>query len=100
MADSRKRCTVAFALPRRQFLWEVELPPQASIDDALAAAQVLARERGEAAEVPWDAPVGIFGELRARQEVPRDGDRVELYRPLSADPRQRRREQVRRQRGR
>jgi len=100
MGSARKRCTVAFALPQRQFLWEVELPEGASIADALAAAQALALERGEAGSVPWDAPVGIFGEARARHDIPRDGDRVELYRPLPADPRQRRREQVRRQRGR
>ncbi|HTY49688.1 MAG TPA: RnfH family protein [Steroidobacteraceae bacterium] len=109
-ASPQKRCTVAYALPQRQFLWEVELPQHASIADALAAARVLAAARGEAGLVPWDAPVGIFGEPRTRQAVPCDGDRVELYRPLPADPRQRRRqqaqreqaqrEQARRQRGR
>jgi hypothetical protein len=49
--------------------------------------------------VPWDtAPVGIFGEPRERQDVPADGDRIEIYRPLLSDPRQRRREKVRRDR--
>jgi putative ubiquitin-RnfH superfamily antitoxin RatB of RatAB toxin-antitoxin module len=49
--------------------------------------------------VPWDAaPVGIFGEPRERQDVPADGDRIEIYRPLRSDPRQRRREKVRRDR--
>jgi uncharacterized protein len=99
MAMRRKHCTVAFALPQRQFLWEVELPAEASIADALAAAEELAGRRNEAGLVPWrEADVGIFGELRSRQEVPRDGDRVELYRPLAGDPRQRRRERVRERR--
>jgi putative ubiquitin-RnfH superfamily antitoxin RatB of RatAB toxin-antitoxin module len=49
------------------------------------------------ANVPWDrAPVGIFGELRDRAELPADGDRIEIYRPLGNDPRQRRRERVQR----
>ena len=36
--------------------------------------------------VPWDADVGIFGELCERDAVPRDGDRIEIYRPLKSDP--------------
>jgi len=50
--------------------------------------------------VPWDsAPVGIFGELRSRADVPQDGDRIELYRPLRQDPRERRRERAARRSG-
>jgi putative ubiquitin-RnfH superfamily antitoxin RatB of RatAB toxin-antitoxin module len=44
------------------------------------------------------APVGLFGELRARTEVFADGDRIELYRELPCDPRERRRAQVARAR--
>jgi putative ubiquitin-RnfH superfamily antitoxin RatB of RatAB toxin-antitoxin module len=42
--------------------------------------------------------VGIFGEPRARTDVCADGDRIELYRPLRRDPRERRRERVQRER--
>nr|PZN80461.1 MAG: RnfH family protein [Pseudomonadota bacterium] len=88
-----KRCLVAFAARDRQYLWQVELPPEATIEDALRAA----REQAALEPVPWDdAPVGIFGELRRRSDVPHDGDRIELYRPLAADPRESRRERVRR----
>ncbi|MGH8211445.1 MAG: RnfH family protein [Steroidobacteraceae bacterium] len=56
-------------------------------------------ERAGRDEVPWDtAPVGIFGEPCDRQTVPVDGDRVEIYRPLRSDPRERRRDRVRRDR--
>ena len=88
------RCTVAFATRARQYLWSVDLPPGACIADALAAAraQVCAELAGQ---VPWDsAPVGVFGELRARTDPCADGDRIELYRPLSRDPRDRRRERA------
>lgn len=95
----RKRCTVAYATRERQYLWSVELPESASIAEALAAARALAASAAQAAEVPWDsAPVGIFGELRARSEGWADGDRIELYRPLRRDPRERRRERVQRER--
>ena len=47
--------------------------------------------------IPWDiAAVGIFGELRTRSDPCADGDRIELYRPLTRDPRERRRERVQR----
>jgi putative ubiquitin-RnfH superfamily antitoxin RatB of RatAB toxin-antitoxin module len=49
--------------------------------------------------VPWDsAPVGVFGVRRARGEACADGERIEIYRPLEHDPRERRREAVARAR--
>ena len=38
--------------------------------------------------------VGVFGRKVAHQYVMRDGERLELYRPLVADPRQRRRDRA------
>ena len=98
-ALSRKRCTVAWAAPARQYLWSLELPADATIADALAAAR-RAAEASQAA-IPWDtADVGVFGEPRLRHEVFADGDRIELYRPLRHDPREQRRERVQRERRR
>jgi len=95
MNPAKKRCVVAYATSERQHLWSVELPASASIQEAIAAARLQA----SAVEVPWDdAPVGIFGELRARTDVPADGDRIELYRGLPRDPREERRERVRQSR--
>jgi uncharacterized protein len=94
-AHSSKQCLVAYATRERQYLWAVQLPWEATIADALAAARLVAN----LATVPWDdAPVGVFGELRERTHVPSDGDRIEIYRPLASDPRRRRRERVERQR--
>ena len=89
---SQKNCLVAYADAARQYLWAVRLPAEATIAEAIAAA----RRQAQEADVPWDsAPVGIFGEPRTRADLPRDGDRVELYRPLSEDPKVRRRAQAR-----
>jgi uncharacterized protein len=91
----RKRCTVAYATPERQGMWSVELDATATVADALA----LARASAGPVDVPWDtAQVGIFGEPCERTSVPRDGDRIEIYRPLSADPKESRRDRVRRAR--
>jgi uncharacterized protein len=86
-----KKCTVAYATPRRQWSWQVELPDTATVADALE----LARAAAGPAEIPWNAPTGIFGALCDREAVPRDGDRIELYRPLKADPKESRRERAR-----
>jgi putative ubiquitin-RnfH superfamily antitoxin RatB of RatAB toxin-antitoxin module len=85
-----KTCLVAFALPARQWTWRVTLDDGATVTDALA----LAREQAGDADVPWDSDVGIFGELCARDAVPRDGDRIEIYRPLRSDPKASRRERA------
>ena len=90
-----KRCTVAYATAAEQYLWEVELPEEATVDDALRAAQA----RANMPHLPWDrAPVGIFGNPCPRSACPRDGDRIEIYRHLPSDPRARRRAQVQRER--
>lgn len=83
-----KECTVTFALPARQWAWRVRLPEEATIADALRAA----REQSRDVEVPWEtADVGIFGVLCDRAALPRDGDRIEIYRPLTSDPKESRR---------
>jgi len=95
-----KRCTVAYATPARQYLWAIELPVAATIAEALTAARERAvAEEDQGADIPWDgAPVGVFGEPRRRSDGFSDGDRIELYRPLAKDPRERRRERVERER--
>ena len=94
------RCLVAYATRGRQYLWSLELSAPATIAAALDSARRLA-ERESAGLDPWlweAAPVGVFGELRTRDALIEDGDRIELYRPLRADPRARRRERVQRER--
>jgi uncharacterized protein len=97
-----KRCVVAYATRERQYLWSVELPPEATIADALSAARAVAeRDCPGLDPALWErAPVGVFGELRTRAARCADGDRIELHRPLRADPRARRRERVQRERRR
>ena len=93
--DGRKRCVVAYATRERQYLWAVDVSPDATIAEVIEAARQLADEP----DVPWDtAPVGIFGEPRERSDLPAEGDRIELYRPLANDPRDRRRASVQKQR--
>jgi len=82
-----KKCIVAFATPARQWQWAVSLPDGATVAEALE----FARAQAAGVDVPWHADTGIFGELCDRAAVPRDGDRIEIYRPLKADPKESRR---------
>jgi uncharacterized protein len=85
-----KHCVVAFGDRARQYLWPVTLSAEATIGEAIEAA----RRQAPDLDIPWNsAPVGVFGESRSRADIPADGDRIELYRPLRDDPRARRRSQ-------
>ena len=91
----RKRCVVAYAMRDEQWLWEVEVPPDANVAAIIDAARTVANRD----DVPWDdAPVGIFGQPCQRTDIPADGDRIEIYRPLASDPKERRRQRVQTQR--
>jgi len=89
-----KCCLVVYALPDRQWQWQVTLGDA----DTVAEALVQARAQAGEVEVPWESQVGIFGALCDRNAVPRDGDRIEIYRPLRADPKVTRRERAKGQR--
>ena len=96
---ARKRCVVAWATREEQYLWELELPADATIAMALEAARAACGAAAVCQLIPWEtAPVGVFGEPRERHQQFADGERIELYRPLATDPRERRRARVREQR--
>jgi len=86
------RVALALALPSRQEVVDLDLPEGASVADALAAADLAARFP-EIDVAGLDA--GVWGVRVPREAVLREGDRVELYRPLSADPKEMRRRRAR-----
>jgi len=86
------RVTVALAMPGRQEVIDLDLPEGASVGDALAAADLGARLPGiDLAGLD----TGVWGARVPRETVLREGDRVELYRPLEADPKEMRRRRAR-----
>ena len=79
---------VVFATPTRQALVDLVLDTGATVADAIDAA-LPSRFPDE----PLGAlQAGIWGRPVERTRRLRDGDRVELYRPLEKDPRETRRE--------
>ena len=74
---------VAYALPDRQELIEVELPAGATVLDAIERSGIPARYPGIELRSGW---VGVYGKTVRLDTRLRAGDRVEIYRPLIADP--------------
>lgn len=85
------RVTVAVALPARQEVIDLDLAEGSDVAAALQAARVaeLFPELGLA-----ECEVGIWGRVCARDQVLREGDRVEVYRSLAADAKAMRRERA------
>ena len=82
------RVSVAVALPGRQEVVEVDVAGNATVADAIAAARLEARLPG----VDLAAMrTGIWSRRAAPETRLREGDRVELYRELKADPKDMRR---------
>lgn len=87
------RVEVVFAQAHRQWRRAVELPPGATVLDAITASGLLVAFPDLKVE---EGMVGVWYRVRPLDTPLRDGDRVEIYRPLRADPKQARRERVRR----
>jgi putative ubiquitin-RnfH superfamily antitoxin RatB of RatAB toxin-antitoxin module len=81
--------------PREVFCRSFALPDNASVEDALRAAGW----PNDPATRDWGkAPlVGIWGRKHGLEHVLREGDRVEVHRPLRVDPKVARRERFNRQ---
>jgi hypothetical protein len=72
----------------------LRLPADATVLDALEAGGLLARD----SELELEGlAVGVWGRLRPLDAALRDGDRVEIYRPLQVDPKEARRLRQRKQ---
>ena len=98
--EGNKRCLVAVDAPTGPLLCALVLPPDATVAAALQEARLRLDECRADPTIDWEGwAVGIWGLRCGRSDVPKEGDRIELYRPLAADPRQRRRQRVRKGRG-
>lgn len=83
---------VVYALPGRAVLARVEVPAGATLREAIGRSGLL--EQFPEIDLARNR-VGVFGRLRALDQPVAPGDRVEIYRPLAADPKERRRRRAR-----
>jgi uncharacterized protein len=79
---------VVYALPAEQILLRKSVPAGTTVADAIQASGVLVKHP----EIDLATnKLGIFGKLTRADAVVRDKDRIEIYRPLIADPKEVRR---------
>ena len=84
---------VVYALPEKQYLYSVEVPEGSTVEQAILASGLL--------ELRTDIDlaknkVGIYSRAVKLHDVVQSGDRIEIYRPLIADPKELRRQRAER----
>lgn len=92
MAEPTIHAQVVYAEAGRQTKLEVLLPDGSTVSDAINASGIAAIiPEGSIDACQW----GIFARKVALAHVVRDGDRIEIYRPLTIDPMDARRRRAR-----
>jgi putative ubiquitin-RnfH superfamily antitoxin RatB of RatAB toxin-antitoxin module len=82
---------IVYAVPGRTHSLKVGLAAGATVASALN----YAAQQPVFSEIELDAAtVGIFGRIAGREQLLKSGDRLEIYRPLAADPKAARRKRV------
>jgi putative ubiquitin-RnfH superfamily antitoxin RatB of RatAB toxin-antitoxin module len=85
MSDKKIKIEMVYALPHEQTLLKLEVPEKSTIADAIKLSGLLEKypeidlEKGK---------FGMYGKLGKTDIVLREKDRVEIYRPLIADPKE------------
>lgn len=74
---------VAYSEPAQQLWLRIEVPDEATVQQAIELSGILRKFPG----VDLDScKVGIFGKMAELDAVLKPGDRVEIYRAITADP--------------
>jgi len=77
------KVSVTYALPEHQTWLDVEVPEQATVREAIEASGIV---RVFPTLDLASQKVGIFGKLVALEARLEPGQRIEIYRPITADP--------------
>lgn len=82
---------VAYALPKQQLIIPVKVAEGTTAEDAIKASGIIQKFP----EIDLSVnKIGIFGKLTKSDTPLRNMDRVEIYRPLIADPKEVRRQRA------
>jgi putative ubiquitin-RnfH superfamily antitoxin RatB of RatAB toxin-antitoxin module len=84
---------VAYALPEKQYLRQVSLPEGSTVEQAIIASGLLTLRTDIDLK---KNKTGIYSRSVKLTDEVHEGDRVEIYRPLIADPKELRRQRAER----
>lgn len=91
MADERIEVEVAYARPDEQVILALKVPAGTTIEEAIRLSGVL--ERFPEIDLAT-GKVGVFGKVGRLDQTLVAADRVEIYRPLIADPKEARKQRA------
>jgi len=98
MNEQKIKVEVAYALPNKQKILTLEVAEGCSAREAVSQSGI----KNDFPEIDVEAaPLGIFGNTLGERGLPaaeeynvKQGDRIEIYRPLLADPKEVRRQRA------
>ncbi len=82
---------VAYALPTKQLIIPIKVKIGTTAEEAIKISGIIKKFPGIDLSINQ---IGIFGKLTQLNHVLRERDRVEIYRPLIADPKEIRRQRA------
>ena len=86
-AETMLQVELVYALPDKQFLKRFKVKQGSTIAEAIEISGI--RDEIRSIEIK-EKQVGIFGKLVKLDDEIKAGDRIEIYRPLAVDPKERR----------
>ncbi len=91
MNEEKINVELVYALPAEQTLLKFEVPKGTAIAEAIKLSGILEKHP----EIDLEkGKFGLFGKLSKTDAVLREMDRIEIYRPLIADPKEVRRKRA------
>ncbi len=91
MAMRKIKIEVAFATPAKQLIIPIEIKENCTIAEAIHQSTI--QEQFPEIDLTKQK-VGIFSKQKNLADIVQDGDRIEIYRPLTIDPKEARRAKV------
>jgi len=85
------RVEVVLAMPEKQELVALEVVEGTTLAEAITLSGIMEKFEGFKVDL---SRVGVFGQKTGPDHVLQAGDRVEIYRPLVADPKEVRRQRA------
>jgi len=82
---------VAYALPQKQIIIPIKVKTDITAEEAIKASGIIKKFPEIDLKINQ---IGIFGKLTQLDHVMRERDRIEIYRPLIADPKEIRRQRA------
>lgn len=85
MSEALINVEVAYALPTKQTIIDIAIKPGTTVEEAIEASNI----KEQFPEIDLSATkVGIWSRVVKLRDTLIDGDRIEIYRPLIADPKE------------